>query len=100
MLVARALASEPKALLLDEPFEGVDEASQREFYDLLHDLNVKRGLTVLFVTHDVEMIGKEAHEIICLNRRLECQGSAKDIVHVHGAGHDHGAHMTHAHRHD
>jgi len=100
VLVARALASDPKILLLDEPFEGVDAESQREFYGLLHDLNAKRGLTVLFVTHDVEMIGKEAHEIICLNRRLECQGNPKEIVHVHGTGHDHGTHMTHAHRHD
>lgn len=100
VLVARALASEPRILLLDEPFEGVDVESQREFYGLLHDLNAKRGLTILFVTHDVEMIGREAHEIICLNRRLECQGSAKEIIHVHAAGHRHGTSVTHAHRHD
>jgi len=100
VLVARALASEPKILILDEPFEGVDEESQREFYGLLHDLNADRGITILFVTHDVEMIGREAHEIICLNRRLECQGSAKEIIHVHTAGHRHGTPMTHAHRHD
>jgi zinc transport system ATP-binding protein len=100
VLVARALASEPRILILDEPFEGVDEDSQRGFYGLLHDLNAKRGLTILFVTHDVEMIGREAHEIICLNRRLECQGSSKEIIHIHTPGHRHGALIKHAHRHD
>ncbi|MFH1973307.1 MAG: metal ABC transporter ATP-binding protein [Patescibacteria group bacterium] len=70
-LIARALAAEARILLLDEPFEGVDVDAQRDFYGLLRRLNAK-GLTILFVTHDVDIIEKEASDIICLNRHMAC----------------------------
>ncbi|MFH1078211.1 MAG: ABC transporter ATP-binding protein [Patescibacteria group bacterium] len=70
-LIARALAAESRILLLDEPFEGVDVEAQRDFYALLRRLNAK-GLTILFVTHDVDIIEKEASNIVCLNRHMVC----------------------------
>ncbi len=96
-LVARALALEPQILILDEPFEGVDLASQKEFYEILQRLN-KKGITILFVTHDVDIISHEAEEIICLNRRLVCSGEAHKIAHLHAYDHLHGKQIKHTHR--
>lgn len=78
--VSRALVANPKILLLDEPFVGVDIASQADFYHFLKELNEKHGLTILFVSHDVDVISREAKEILCLNRRLVCQGNPRDIL--------------------
>lgn len=71
--VARALASESKVLILDEPFVGVDIATQTEFYAFLKELN-NNGLTILFVSHDIDVITEEAKSILCLNRGLLCFG--------------------------
>lgn len=78
--VARALASEPKLLILDEPFVGIDIAAQKDFYALLKELNNSHGLTIIFVSHDIDVIGEEVKSILCLNHGLLCFGSP-DILH-------------------
>ena len=78
--VTRALASDPKILVLDEPFTGVDTASQKDFYNILQDLNTKEHITILFVSHDIDTITKEIKSVLCLNRGLFCFGN-KDIMH-------------------
>jgi len=77
---ARALATQPQILILDEPFVGIDIASQHDFYQFLHRLNSERNITIIFVSHDVDVITNEVKEIICLNRRLVCQDKPKNIL--------------------
>nr|WP_314073427.1 ABC transporter ATP-binding protein [uncultured Roseococcus sp.] len=52
--IARALASRPRILLLDEPFSAVDALSRAKLQDLLLDVWRSHGLTILFVTHDID----------------------------------------------
>lgn len=78
--LARSLASDPKILILDEPFVGVDPNSQKDFYNFLKELNTKHGITILFVSHDIDTITGEIKSILCLNRGLFCYG-AKEIIH-------------------
>jgi zinc transport system ATP-binding protein len=78
--VARALAAQPLILILDEPFTGIDIASQQDFYHFLHRLNAEQNITILFVSHDVDVITKEVKEIICLNKRLVCQDNPEKIL--------------------
>lgn len=56
--IAVALASEPVILLADEPTGAVDTATARHIFRLFHRLNTERGLTILIVTHDMELAGQ------------------------------------------
>lgn len=99
VLIARALASKPKLLILDEPNTGVDVASQREFYALLKELNTKEHLTILFITHDVGVIADDIKNVLCINQSmLTCQTPQEvlrcdTISQIYG----HDAHVVHHH---
>jgi NitT/TauT family transport system ATP-binding protein len=67
--IARALAAEPRMLLLDEPFSSVDALTRLELQGLILDLWVRTGLTVLLVTHDVEEAVYLSDRIALLTRR-------------------------------
>lgn len=79
VFIARALASEPEILILDEPATGIDVASQSRFYRFLKELNADHGITILFVSHDIDILSHEASRLICINRRLVCDGAASLI---------------------
>ena len=97
--VARALASEPKLLILDEPFVGVDVKTQQEFYAFLKKLNTEHGLTILFVSHDIDAIAEEVKSILCLNRGLLCSGSPSLLNEPHVIDTVYGKKIMHIHRH-
>lgn len=99
--LARALAGRPNTLILDEPTVGVDVEAQERFYELLRSLNKDMGLTILFASHDVDMITREAKTILCINRRLVSHGSAEDMVHSGALLHlyDHHGGYNHDHTH-
>lgn len=80
VFIARALVSQPKILILDEPTVGVDIASQEEFYTLLCDLNNKNKITIVLVSHDVDVIAREVKTVLFLNRKLIGYGKAKDLM--------------------
>lgn len=97
--VARALASDPTLLILDEPFVGVDIKTQGEFYAFLKALNETRGLTILFVSHDIDAIAEEVKSILCLNRGLLCSGAPSMLHEPHVIDDLYGKKITHIHRH-
>ncbi len=67
-LLARALVSSPKMLVLDEPDTFVDNKFERELYDLLKELNSK--MTIVLVSHDVGQISSVVKTIACVNKKL------------------------------
>lgn len=68
VLIARALVTKPKLLVLDEPTASIDTRGQTEFYELLNELN--KEITILMVSHDLLTIASYAKSIACVNKRL------------------------------
>ncbi len=73
VFIARALATNPKLLLLDEPTASIDTSMQAEFYELLDKL--KENMAVVLVSHDVSAVSIYVSEIACLNHKLFYHGS-------------------------
>jgi len=66
--IARALATKPRILLLDEPTANVDIQAQEKIYKLLQELN--EYMTILLISHDLDAISTHVKTIACLNRSL------------------------------
>ena len=79
VFIARALASQPEVLVLDEPTAGVDGATQERFYDMLENINREKGVTMILVTHDIGVVTKHVNKVACLNQRLIFHGSHDDF---------------------
>jgi zinc transport system ATP-binding protein len=78
--IARGLVHHPKVLFLDEPTVGIDLQAQAKFYELLHQLNSNLGLTLVLVSHDVDVIANEATEVACINKSLVYHGSPESFI--------------------
>jgi zinc transport system ATP-binding protein len=100
VLLALALEPEPELLLLDEPAAGVDLKGQELFYDLIGRVNRERGTTILLVSHDIAMVARHAHQVMCLKDGIiHCQApptqiTAQMLNQIFGT--EHGA-FVHAH---
>lgn len=70
VLLARAMVSSPKLLILDEPTSALDPKVRDTFYELIRELNEKEGMTVLLVSHDIGSVGKYTKKMMYLDRRL------------------------------
>jgi len=77
VLIARALVSEPKILLLDEPTASIDPESETSLYDILGELN--KEMTIIMVSHDIGAISQQVKSVACLNKKLFHHGS-KDLT--------------------
>ncbi|MBI3256014.1 MAG: metal ABC transporter ATP-binding protein [Candidatus Andersenbacteria bacterium] len=80
VFIARALAAKPRILILDEPTVGVDLKAQEKFFAFLKELNTQHGITIIFVTHDIDVIAREATTVLCLNHGLVCYGAPSEFI--------------------
>ena len=80
-LIARALVQEPTILLLDEPTAHLDLNHQIEILDLVKRLNAEKQLTVIFVTHDLNLAAGYCDRLILLSQgKLFCSGFPKEVI--------------------
>jgi zinc transport system ATP-binding protein len=78
--IARAFASRPSLLVLDEPIAGVDAASQRQFRDSLLHLIEEHAAAVLLVSHELSAVADDVDRVIVLKRRVLFDGPPADLV--------------------
>jgi len=74
VLLAYCLVRSRKLLILDEAPAGMDVRGEADFYQLLYELKAEQGWTILQISHDLDMVRRHCDRVICLNRRLMCQG--------------------------
>jgi zinc transport system ATP-binding protein len=103
IFIARALVSEPRLLILDEPTVGVDAENVNSFYQMLGELNKSRNIALLLVTHDIGTISDRVSHVACLNKHLHFHGETKEFEQLRTEGvsefYGHDVHML-AHHHE
>lgn len=78
VMIARALCSHPKVLILDEPTSNIDPKGQKEIFELLKELN--KDLTVFVVSHDLAVVSEYAQKIIYINREAFVHDLGSDTL--------------------
>lgn len=73
VMIARALATEPELLLLDEPTAHVDTHAEHSLFDLLAQLH--QHMAIVMVSHDVGLVSRHVDRVACLNRTLVCHAA-------------------------
>ncbi|MBU6142246.1 metal ABC transporter ATP-binding protein [Patescibacteria group bacterium] len=112
-LIAWALLGKPDLLLFDEPTADVDVRGQESIYQLLAHLQEVYHLTIILISHDLNVVYKYAKQVLCLNHKKLCFGPPREVlspdqlqklyggehgfyhhIHMHGQEHEEGHHHS------
>ncbi len=80
VLIARALATKPDVLVLDEPTAGVDTAATQALLSFISQLHAERHLTILLVTHDLPLVRRHAQLVVWLHDGKAMHGAVGDLL--------------------
>ena len=80
VLIANALLGNPQVLLFDEPTSGVDLAGEETIYALIERLKKEVDLTIIFISHELDIVYKHATDVLCLNKEKICYGKPKEVI--------------------
>jgi len=80
MLIGWALIGDPQVLFFDEPTIGIDIGGEETIYSLLDKFWKERNLTILLITHDLNIVYKYSTNVLCLNKKAICSGPPRGIL--------------------
>ena len=87
VFLARAMVHQPEILLLDEPATGIDTASKIALYAKLKDINREQGVTIVMISHDLELAADAAKSALCIDHGICFRGEVHAALQHH---HKHG----------
>lgn len=79
MFVAMALVRNPDVIILDEPVAGIDAVTQEKFYQKMSDLNQRKGITIMMVSHDLSAVFCRMSKVICVNKEVNVAEIRPDV---------------------
>lgn len=80
VLIAYSLMDYPKLLILDEPSAGIDIQGQETIYALLKRIQEEEHLTMILISHELDIVMQYADQVLCLNRQLLCAGIPRKVL--------------------
>lgn len=80
VIIAWSLLGSPDILLFDEPTAGVDIAGEETIYSLLEKLKQKHQLTILLISHEIDIVRHFTSKVLCLNKEQVCFGSPLETI--------------------
>ena len=93
VFLARALAQDAQIYFMDEPFAGVDAATEKAIVNILHDLR-NNGRTVLVVHHDLQTVSQYFDHLVMLNMRIVASGPTSEVFTEQNLQHTYGGRLT------
>ncbi len=72
--IAWALIDKPDILFFDEPTAGIDAGSEETVYSLLQQIRDKSGITIIMISHELNIVYQFADQVVCLNKKMICSG--------------------------
>lgn len=103
VLIAWSILDSPDVLLFDEPTSGIDIGGEETIYNLIEKLRVERNMTVLLISHDLNIVYKYANNVICLNKQMICFGRPNLVLDPSALSQLYGGEVSfykHDHRHE
>lgn len=80
VLIAYSLMDHPELLFLDEPAAGIDVAGQETVYALIERIQAQEHLTIVFISHELDVVMHYADQVICLNQKMLCAGTPHEAL--------------------
>jgi len=80
MLMTWALFDDPNVLIFDEPTTGVDVGGEETVYELLKKLREEKNITIILITHDVNVVYKYSTDVLCMSRDDVCHSEPGEIL--------------------
>jgi zinc transport system ATP-binding protein len=80
VLIAWSIIDKPDVLLYDEPTSGIDVGGEETIYNLLKKLQDQRSMTIILVSHDLNIVYKYADNVMCINKKMICFGVPSKVL--------------------
>lgn len=99
VLIAFSLMGSPDLVIFDEPTAGVDSPGEQSFYEMIGEIQAKRKIAAILVSHDLSMVYRHASKVFALNGVVCCEGTPEEVMNAESLKAAYGIHVSPYHHH-